>query len=359
MLASVSPKKRTGHTKNIVFIFIAVLSAVLCFTAAVPAFAQDAPYYSPEQLDHMVSRIALYPDPLLAQVLAAATYPDQVPDAARWADQHHYMSGPELVDAINYDQLPWDPSVQALLPFPSVLDMMASDMRWTGDLGNAFLSNQQEVMYAVQRMRQRARDFGYLRSGPQVVVAGGPYITILPARPDYIVVPYYDPVVVYERPRPGFFIGAAIGYRFGVTLGVAFRPWGWGYNRIAWNERVVVVNNAPWHRTWVNRTVYVHPYTVRRVVVVDHDHDRGRDWREHENHELHERSERERVSANYGHPRVEEHRSEVRHDERREERHEDHGRSAEHHDNGRGNGGHDNGKGHGDKDDHGHGDHGR
>jgi len=359
MLASVSHKKRRDHKKSIIFIFIAALSAVLCFTAAVPALAQDAPYYSPEQLDHMVSRIALYPDPLLAQVLAAATYPDQVPDAARWADQHHYMSGPQLVDAINYDQLPWDPSVQALLPFPSVLDMMASDMRWTGDLGNAFLANQQEVMYAVQRMRQRARDYGYLRSGPQVVVAGGPYITILPARADYIVVPYYDPVVVYERPRPGFFIGAAIGYRFGVTLGVAYRPWGWGYNRIAWNERVVVVNNRPWHRNWENRTVYVHPYTVRRVVVVDHDHDRGRDWREHENHELHERSERERVSANYGHPRVEEHRAEVRHDERREERHEDHGRSAEHHDNGHGNGGHDNGKGHGDKDDHGHGDHGR
>jgi uncharacterized protein DUF3300 len=341
---------RQGHKESII-IFIAVL-AVLCFMPGTPAAAQDAPYYSPEQLDHMVSRIALYPDPLLAQVLAAATYPDQISDAARWADQHHYMSGPELADAINYDQLPWDPSVQALLPFPSVLDMMASDMRWTEDLGDAFLGNQTEVMYAVQRMRQRARDYGYLRSGPQLIVSGGPYITIVPARPDYIVVPYYDPVVVYERPRPGFFIGAAIGCRFGVTVGVAFRPWGWGYNRIAWNERVVVINNRPWHRDWENRTVYVHPYTVRRVVVVDHDHDRGRDWREHERHEVYERSERERESARWGHERVEEHRADRREDrhEVREDRHEDHGRSAEHHDNGRG---HDDHGRHGDHDDHG------
>lgn len=261
----------------------ALALAMMCCAWVAPAAAQDAPYYSPDQLDHLVSRVALYPDPLLAQVLAAATFPDEIQDAARWADQNRYMHGDELAARIQYDQLPWDPSVQALLPFPNVLDTMASDMRWTTDLGDAFLANQQDVMYAVQRMRQRARDYGYLRSGPQIVVAGGPYITILPARPDYIVIPAYDPVVVYERPRPGFFIGAAIGFRFGVVVGAAYRPWGWGYNRISWNERVVVINNAPWHRTWVNRTVYVHPYTIRRVVV----HDRG--W-----NERHEAMERDR-----------------------------------------------------------------
>jgi hypothetical protein len=90
------------------------------------AIAQDQapPSYAPEQLDRMVSRIALYPDPLLAQVLAAATFPDQIPDAAGWADQHHYLRGDDLARAIASDQLPWDPSVQALLPFPSVLDTM-------------------------------------------------------------------------------------------------------------------------------------------------------------------------------------------------------------------------------------------
>jgi hypothetical protein len=240
------------------------------------------------------------------------------------------MGGNQLADRIQDDQLPWDPSVQALLPFPRVLDSMASDMRWTEDLGNAFLSNQQEVMYAVQRMRQRARDYGYLRSGPEIVVGGGPYITILPARPDYVVVPYYDPVVVYARPRPGFFVGAAIGFRFGVTLGVAYRPWGWGYNRIAWNERVVIVNNAPWHRTWVNRTVYVHPYTIRRVVVHDRSwnerHEAMERDREHWAHEHHEAERREhdhdRGNSYYAHERNEE-RKEA-HREFVADRHEDH-----------------------------------
>jgi hypothetical protein len=275
------------------------------------------PSYPPEELDRMVSRVALYPDPLLAQALAAATFPDQIPDAARWADQHHYLSGDGLAQAIQSDQLPWDPSVQALLPFPSVLDMMARDMDWTNNLGNAFLAQQQDVMDAVQRMRRRARDYGYLRTGPQIVVGGGPYITILPARPEFVVVPYYDPAVVYVAPRPGFFVGAGISFRFGVALGPVFRPWGWGYNRIGWDNRVVFVNNARWGRTWVNRTTYVHPYTIRREAPV-----RAADW--HDHHELVERSERERSAERYGHERVEEHRYEARHDDRRE-RHDDHG----------------------------------
>ena len=147
----------------------------------VPIFAQaPPPSLPPEQLDQLVARIALYPDPLLAQILAAATYPDQIPDAAHWADEHHYLTGQALADAIQADQLPWDPSVQALLPFPSVLEMMASDMNWTTDLGNAFLAQQQDVMDAVQRERKKARDYGYLRSNGQIVVSGGPYITIMP-----------------------------------------------------------------------------------------------------------------------------------------------------------------------------------
>ena len=141
-----------------------------------PALAagQNAPAYSPADLDRLVSRIALYPDPLLAQVLAAATYPDQIPDAAQWADEHHYLRGDDLARAITEDNLPWDPSVQALLPFPSVLEMMASDINWTRDLGNAFLAQQQDVMDAVQRMRRQAVNYGYLRTNPQVVVSTGP-----------------------------------------------------------------------------------------------------------------------------------------------------------------------------------------
>ena len=229
----------------------AVVAGMLATTAAMgllpaPALAQAPPSFPPPVLDQLVSRIALYPDPLLAQVLAAATYPDQIPDAARWADQHHYLTGDALARAIEDDRLPWDPSVQALLPFPSVLDTMASDMRWTTDLGNAFLAQQPEVMDAVQRMRRRAWDYGYLRTNPQVIVRNGPYIEIVPANPAFLVVPYYDPLVVFAAPRPGFAVAAAIRFNFGVTLGLPFRPWGWGANRFVWNSHTVFVNDRPW-----------------------------------------------------------------------------------------------------------------
>ena len=166
--------------------------------------AQAPPSYPPDELDKLVTRIALYPDPLLAQILAAATYPDQIPDAAKWADEHHYLRGDDLARAITEDHLPWDPSVQALLPFPSVLEMMASDMNWTSELGNAFLAQQQDVMDAVQRMRKKARDFGYLRTNGQVVVAGGPYITIMPVNAAFVCVPVYDPGSYFSRPGLDF-----------------------------------------------------------------------------------------------------------------------------------------------------------
>jgi len=274
--------------------------ATLLIPFAAPIFAQAPPSYPPGELDQLVSRIALYPDPLLAQILAAATYPDQIPDAARWADQHHYLTGQALADAIQADQLSWDPSVQALLPFPSVLDMLASDMQWTTDVGNAFLAQQQDVMDAVQRERQKARDFGYLRTNGQVVVGGGPYITIMPVNPGFIVVPVYDPAIVFFAPRPGFFVGGAIHFGFGITIGGFFRPWGWGLNRFDWGAHAVFINNAPWRRTWVNRATYVHPYPgVRRFAPAE---------RAPEHHELHERSERERGAAREGRSMKEEHR---------------------------------------------------
>jgi hypothetical protein len=271
--------------------------------------APPPPAYSPAQLDQMVTSVALYPDPLLAQIFAAATYPDQIPDAARWADQHHYLTGQALADAIQADQLPWDPSVQALLPFPTVLDMMASDMPWTTDVGNAFLSQQPDVMAAVQRDRAKAYEYGYLRSNPQVVVAGSPYITIMPVNPAFVVVPYYNPAVVFVAPRPGFFVGGAIRFGFGISVGVALRPWGWGvvgYNRFDWGARRVFINASPWGRTWANRAEYVHPYpAVRRFAPTQ---------RAAEAHPLHPQTERDRQAARGEKPKPKEHRDD-KHDD--------------------------------------------
>lgn len=294
-----------------------LLTAAIAAIFSLPAFAQapppsyppPSPYppapssyppppsYPPQELDRVVARIALYPDPLIAQILAAATFPDQIPDAARWADQHHYLTGDALAAAISGDHLPWDPSVQALLPFPQVLDTMASDPAWTSELGNAFLAEQQAVMDAVQRQRHLAYQYGYLRTNPYVVVNPGPYIEIVPVRPDLLYVPFYDPLVVYAPPRPGFVVGGAIRFGFGITIGAAFRPWGWGANRFVWNTHTVIINNAPWRRTWVNRGAYVHPYTVPRYAPA----------RRVESHEVHERTEREREAYHGGRERVEEH----------------------------------------------------
>jgi len=252
----------------------------------------------PGQLDQLVDRIALYPDPLLSQILAASTYSDQIPAAAGWADQHHYLSGQALANAIQADQLPWDPSVQALLPFPSVLGMMASDMNWTRQLGDAFLTQQADVMDAVQRERHKAWNYGYLRSNPQIVVTDGPYITVVPVNPGYIPVPYYNPAVVFFAPRPGFFVGGAIRFGWGITIGAFFRPWGWGYNRFDWGHRMVIINNAPWRRTWATQRAYVHPYALPRYAPGP---------RVAEHHELIQRSPREREAERRGQRPREEH----------------------------------------------------
>ena len=230
------------------------------------ALAQEPPppILAPGELEQLVSRVALYPDSLLAQALAAATYPNDIPPAADWARQHTYLRGDDLARAISDDRLPWDPSVLALLPFPSVLDMMARDMSWTTQLGNAFMAQQQDVMDAVQRMRQEAYDYGYLRTGPQWVVTPGPYITIVPVSPAFYYVPVYDPGVVYVRPRPGFFVGGAIRFGGGVGIGTAFAPWGWGHANFVWDRHTVIINERPWTRNWAGRGTYVHPYAVPR-----------------------------------------------------------------------------------------------
>ncbi len=236
----------------------ALLAALFVLTT--PAFAQPVPL-RPDRLDQLVSRIALYPDPLLAQVLTASTYPDQIAEASEWADGHRYLSGNDLANAISADHLNWDPSVLALLPFPSVLDMMSRDMSWTRQLGDAVLVQRPEVMDAVQRMRRRAYDYGYLRSSAYIRVGAYPgYIEILPVDPAYIYVPVYDPAAVFSRPVGPVVVSAAIRFGPPVFIGPALTPFGWAHAGFVWPSHVLVIDREPWRRVWDNRLTYVHPY---------------------------------------------------------------------------------------------------
>ena len=218
---------------------------------------------SPQQLDNLVNRIALYPDPLLAQMLTASTYWDEIPDAAAWAAAHSNLKGDPLSAAIQADNLPWDPSVLALLPFPSVLDMMARDPNWTGQLGNAVLSQRADVMDSVQRLRREARGYGYLASNSDVdVIDQDGYVEIQPYNPYLFYVPTpRDPFIVFGPPRPGFFIGGAIRFGPAVTLGVTFGRFGWFGAGFGWRDHAVLIDHRPWTRTYVNRGAYVHPYS--------------------------------------------------------------------------------------------------
>jgi len=219
------------------------------------------PPMAPQQLDQLVQRIALYPDPLLAQVLTASTYWDEIPDAATWAQQHSAITGDALAQAIQEDSLPWDPSVLALLPFPSVLDTMARDPQWTGTLGNAVLNQKPDVMDAVQRMRQEAKNYGYLAPNSyDNVIDNGGYIEIQPVNTAMYYVPVYSPAVVFFAPRPGFFVGGAIRFGPAIAIGPAFGRFGWFGAGFGWGGHTILIDHRPWARTYLNRTAYVHPY---------------------------------------------------------------------------------------------------
>jgi hypothetical protein len=241
----------------------AMLAAFLA-AALHPLPASAQVLLSPGQLDQLVSRVALYPDPLLAQVLTASTYSEQIPDAALWADQHGYLAGENLAGAIAQDNLPWDPSVLALLPFPSVLEMMAGNIFWTRQLGDAVLGQRADVMDAVQTMREEARNYGYLQDCPQyrVIVSGPGIIGIVPVDPAFYFVPIYDPLVVFGGPRVGLAIGITFGPR--IALGVAFAPWGWGRTGFGWASHTMVLDGHPWMRTRENHQTYSHPYAAPR-----------------------------------------------------------------------------------------------
>ena len=208
-----------------------------------------------DQLDSLVAPIALYPDPMLAQVLAASTYPLEIIQLQQWLLKNPGLKDKDLADAVA--KQPWDPSIQSLAGLPDVVKRLASDIQWTTDLGNAFLAQQGEVMDAVQRMRKKAEDKGNLKSTEQQtvetkVVENKSVIVIEQANPQVVYVPSYDPVVVYGPPvypyppiyypPAGYYAaGLAISFGVGVMMG-AFWSGGWCCGA-GWGGNDITINN--------------------------------------------------------------------------------------------------------------------
>jgi len=195
---------KTPFKRGIAFALVCALGASSAAFAQVPgpmslpygASQASAPAFNQDELDQMLAPVALYPDALLAQVLMAATYPAEVVEAARWAQQHNGLTGPALQNALQGE--PWDASVKSLCQFPALLDRMSQGLAWTQRLGDAFIEQQQQVMDSVQELRRRAQFAGNLQSNPQqTVVAENGAITILPANPQIVYVPTYNPAFAY------------------------------------------------------------------------------------------------------------------------------------------------------------------
>jgi Protein of unknown function (DUF3300) len=237
--------------------------AILC--AAL--FAQQPPPPPPpgqalssDQLEGLVAPVALYPDPLLSQILVASTYPLELVQVSQWLQRNPGLTGPSLTQAA--EQQNWDPSIQALVVFPDLVKRLNQDITWTTDLGNAFLNQQSDVMEAVQRMRQKAEQAGKLASTRQQTVrTNDNIIEIEPADPQMMYLTYYDPMYIWGPPLyypyaswfyPPFGAGMYIGFGAGIPMGLYFGGgwggWGaWGW-RPGWGGRNIVVNNSFIHR---------------------------------------------------------------------------------------------------------------
>jgi hypothetical protein len=217
-----------------------------------------------DQLDSLVAPIALYPDALLSQTLVASTYPLEVVQLKQWLDQHKDLKGKALADAALKQD--WDPSIQALAGLPDLVKQLADNIKWTTDLGNAFLAQQSDVMDAVQRMRKKAEDAGNLKSSEQQkvetkVVENKQVVIIEQASPEVVYVPSYNPTVVYGAPvypyppiaypPPGYYAaGMAISFGVGVAMGAFWSGgagWGCGWggnNNVYINHNNNFVNNS-------------------------------------------------------------------------------------------------------------------
>ena len=242
-----------------------LLIALLAVAAALPlASGQARAAYSRAELDQMLAPIALYPDPLLSQILMAATYPEEVAEAARWSRAHSGVEGDAAVRMVqDYE---WDPSVKSLVAFPQVLTRMEENPDWTRKLGDAFIVQEPVVMEAVQGLRRRAQEAGQLASDERLRVIQQPgTIVIEPANPQYIYVPYYDPMIAYGpwwwsayppfywAPWPGYVRAYRPGFWWGAPVGISV---GFFFGGVDWQRRyvrVVRTDNYYVRGSYVNR----------------------------------------------------------------------------------------------------------
>jgi hypothetical protein len=254
-----------SHGMRIFVAIVCALSIMYGDTLAYAAQSQEpqaaaaeeaAPKIPNDQLDALVAPIALYPDPLLSQVLVASTYPLEIIQLQQWLAQHKDLKDKALVDAVQKED--WDPSIQGMAALPDAVKQLAENIKWTTDLGNAFLAQQSDVMDAVQRMRAKAKDAGNLKSNEQMkvetkVIETKTVVVIEQAKPEVIYVPSYNPVVVYGPPvypyppivypPPGYYAaGMAISFGIGVAMGAAWGG-GWGYNSGWGSNNNITINN--------------------------------------------------------------------------------------------------------------------
>jgi hypothetical protein len=271
-------------TKNIKKMFTVVLSFVFATASSQLLGGYQTPNDAPgtdtgnptetvpnsaSELQSLVAPIALYPDALVAQILTASTFPDQVAIAEYWLEQNKSLTGNALMQAV--DTQSWDASVKALTQFPSVLANLAHNLTWTSSLGEAFHNQQSEVMTAIQTLRAQAEAAGNLKSSPQVtVVQQSPQVIVIqPANPQVVYVPVYNPTVIYGTPyvTPGYSAGdvaaaAVIGFGVGIAVGAMMSggccSWGYSSWNCGWHGTAVVYHggayygNTAWHGGYYN-----------------------------------------------------------------------------------------------------------
>ena len=300
-------KRTRAHRSRGLFVCAVLAGAPLFGGLAAPGLvhAQAAARMSNQQLDSLAAPVALYPDALLAQVLMASTFPQDVRAAAAWSKANSRLQGDDAVRAVAAE--PWDASVQSLVAFPQVLATMASKAEWVAQLGTAFLAQPNDVMDSVQRLRRQAQTAGYLKtSAQQTVVVEQSTIQIVPVNPQVVYVPTYNPTVVYGvwpypayppvyvPPPPGYAIATsfAAGLAFGAGIAVANALWG-GFN---WNSHDVNINVNRYNNINVNNRLNVNGGTTNWNRNANVDRDVSRDLT---------RDATRDVSRNVGHANME------------------------------------------------------